>query len=977
MRNVMRARITPQLLRLILGTMLIACCGQLHAALTQDPSLHWRTLYTEHFEIHFHDAEAALAQQVGAIAEQVHTRLSRKYNWLPQQRTQVLLTDRFDYANGSATPLPRNLMQLLVSAPVGNGMITDHDHWLELLITHEYTHVLHLDKASGTPAQLRRLFGRNLFLFPNLLQPPWLIEGLATYEETDITRGIGRGQSSQFRGMMRQEVVAGIKPLQQVNQPLVSWPLNTTRYLYGVYFYQFLAERAVTDSGTPGSGTAKITELIEQYSNNLLPFALNSNSRRVYGKDMAALWEEFRAHLRTAFSAEIQHIRQAGEVSGMALTDTGYFTTNPRISAQGDIYYLQNDLQSEPRLMLLRNGERKPEIVSDVRGSSFDLHPTAGIVAAEVDLVDNTNAFSDLYHIDPASGKKTALTRGQRYLHAVWSPDGQEIIAVHNQLGQHALHRLDARGNKLDSLWQGVDDTVISAMDWSADSNSLVMSVWRPDSLWNLERFDIRSHQWTQLTHDTAIETSPRFASDGQTIVFSADYDGVFNIYQLQAGSHQPQRLTNVIGEATSPVLYHTPAGKRLVYVGLGNSGYDLFQLSDIAPVNLDAARDITPLPTTTGTRAQQFAALQDTRSEPYNALGRITPTSWFPYLQFDEVRSEIGLTTFGADPLRRHQYNLLLGYDTDHQWLVGRLNYLYDRWDPSIKFSLDRQVLAYLDSADEVERYRNSDIVSAEAIWPLFRYRQQWLLHAGMVSETEADKKIVSGLGPAPTFYDRLLGLAVSFNSSRNYPRSISPSYGRQLRLVAEDNEILDSDYSGQVYSLDWREFIDLPGQHVFAARAMFGWGTEQPRAFRLGGTLETSVAPAPQATAGTPTRSLFGHRRYPLHGYAEGRADLRGRRMALLETEWRFPIALVERGLMAPPIGLHQLHGKLLYNWGEGWNQADGIPRLRRGAGIELTAELVLGYWLAMDLRMGFTRGFDLGGEDQAYLEAYVPFF
>lgn len=953
------------------------CCmafNHSQAALSQDPSLQWQTLYTEHFEIHFHDGEEPLAREVGSIAEAVHVKLSKKYNWTPEQRTQVLLTDRFDYANGSATPMPRNLMQLLVSAPVGNGMITDHDHWLELLITHEYTHVLHLDKASGAPAQLRRLFGRNLFLFPNLLQPPWLIEGLATYEETDITRGIGRGQSSQFRGMMRQEVVAGIKPIQQVNQPLVSWPLNTARYLYGVYFYQFLAERAVTKSDASDSGAEKITELIEQYSNNLLPFALNNNSRRVYGRDMAALWEEFRTYLRTAFSAEIQRIRQAGEVSGTALTNTGYFTFSPRISTQGDIYYLQNDLQSEPRLMLLRNGDPEPEIVGNVRGSSFDLHPTAGIVAAEIDLVDNTNAFSDLYHIDPASGKKTALTRGQRYLHAAWSPDGQEIIAVHNQRGQHALHRLDARGNKLDSLWQGVDDTVISAMDWSADGNSLVMSVWRPGSLWNLERFDIRSRQWTRLTHDTAIETSPRFASDGQTIVFSADYDGVFNIYQLEAGSHQPQKLTNVMGEANSPVLHHTPTGERLIYVGLGSNGYDLFQITDPAAVSLDAASDITPLPA--ATRAQQYTALQGTRSEPYNALRRITPTSWFPYLQFDEVRSEIGITTFGADPLRRHQYNVLLGYDTDHQWLVGRLNYLYDRWNPSLKFSFDRQVLAYLDSADMVERYRNSDIVSAEAIWPLFRYRQQWLLHGGMVSETEADKKIVSGLAPAPTFYDRLLGLAVSFNSSRHYPRSISPSYGRQLRLVAEDNEILDSDYSGQVYSLDWREFIDLPGQHVFAARAVLGWGTEQPRAFRLGGTLETSVAPVPQATAGAPTRSLFGHRRYPLHGYAEGRADLRGRRMALVETEWRFPIALVERGLMAPPIGLHQLHGKLLYNWGESWSQDSRVPSLRRGAGIELTAELVLGYWLPLDLRMGFARGFDTGGEDQAYLEAYVPF-
>jgi Tol biopolymer transport system component len=967
--------------RLLLPTLFILCFTAFntsHAALTQDPSLHWQTLYTDHFEIHFHDGEASLAQQVGSIAEQVHAKLTQKFHWTPQARTQVVLTDRFDYANGSATPMPRNTMNLLVSPPTGNSVISDHDNWLELLITHEYTHIIHLDKASGLPAGLRKIIGRNLFLFPNLLQPPWLIEGLATYEETDKTRGIGRGQGTLFRGLMRQEVVNGIKPISQVNQPLVSWPMNTARYLYGVYFYQFLAER----SGSSG-GEQKIIELIEQYSNNLLPFSLNNNSKRVLGKDMTALWDEFSADLRSSFLPEIERIRQAGEVTGSALTHTGYYTRAPQISAQGDIFYLQNDMQSEPRLMVIRNGKTQPEIIADVRGSSFDLHPTAGIVGTEIDAVNNTNQFSDLYHVDPATGKKTVLTRGKRYLLASWSPDGKEIIAVHNELGQHALHRLDAHGNKLETLWQGDDNTVISSMDWSPDGKTLVMPVWRPDTLWNLESFNIQTRQWTQLTHDTAIENSPRYSSDGQSIVFSADYDGVFNIYRLKSGSSTPEKLTNVIGEATSPALYASSAGTQLVYVGLGKDGYDLFQLASVTPIIATTAvikttttATATTATTPASTLPRKFAALQNTRVEPYNALPRIIPTSWFPYFLVDDIRSEIGLTTFGADPLRRHFYNALVAYDTDHQWGLGRLNYIYDRWNPTLKFSLERQILAYLDNANVLERYRNADIVSAEAVWPFFRYERQWLLHAGILSESESDKKILSSFGAAQTNNDQLAGLAVSFNSAHHYARSISPSYGRQVRLVAEDDDILDSDYSGEVYSLDWRELIDLPGQHVFSARAVLGWGTDNPRDFRLGGTLETSVPSSPQAAATALTENIFGQRRYPLHGYPQGRADLRGRHMALIEAEWRFPIALIERGFMSPPIGLHQIHGKLLYNWGESWDQNGKVPGLRRGAGIEFTAELVLGYWLPMDLRMGFAKGFDLGGEEQSYIEAQIPF-
>ncbi|MBL1278522.1 MAG: PD40 domain-containing protein [Ectothiorhodospiraceae bacterium] len=987
------------------------------AALSQDPSLNWQTLYTEHFEIHFHDGEKTLANKVGSIAESAHTRLSKELNWAPHKRTQVILTDRFDFANGSATPVPRNQMNLIVSPPSGTNVISDYDNWLELLIIHEYTHILHLDKVSGFPSGLQKIFGRNLFLFPNILQPPWLIEGLATYNETDKKRGIGRGQGSLFRGLMRQEVINGIKPIHQVNQPLNSWPQNTVRYLYGVYFYQFIDEHY---------GAEKISELTEQYSNNFLPFAINSNSRRVLGKDMIALWDEFQGYLQESFSDEIESIQNEGEITGTQITHTGYNTRSPFLTNNGDIYFLENDAQTEPRLFVYKQNATKEtsslDVIADVRGGSFDVHPEAGVIGAEIDAFNNTNLFSDLYHIDLNSGKKTPLTQGKRYIQATWSPDGKEIIAVHNQLGQHALHRLDAHGNKTDTLWQGSDNSTISSIDWSPDGNSVVMTVWRPETLWNIERFDIDSRQWSSLTHDTHIENGPRFSSDGLSIVFSADYEGVFNIYQLTLVSNTLKKLTNVLGGATSPTLLNTPDGDRLVYSNLGANGYDLFTLNinhstvSAPPTNAPAPSlhadteltgELSGMGTEIGTeigaewgteeRAEasaeepptklsvnpssnliqkpKYPDLQNTTLTPYNALSNITPTSWFPYFMSDDVRSEIGFTTFGSDPLRRHLYNVLLAYDTDKQWALGRFNYVYDRWNPTLKFSLDRQILTYLDGTGEIDRYRDSDIVSVEAIWPFFRYKQQWLLHAGIVSETESDKEVPSLNGPARTFTDRIAGLAVSFNSTQRYARSISSSYGRQFRLVAEDSDSLDSDYSGQTYILDWRELIDLPGQHVFGFRTVLGWGTDRPRPFRLGGTQETSVPPAPQASALAATANILGHRRYPLHGYNEGRADLRGRRMALIEAEWRFPIALVERGFMAPPIGLHQVHGKLIYNWGESWNLDSGAPKLRRGAGVEITAELVIGYWLPMSIRLGYAEGFDIGGEKQTYIEASVP--
>ena len=931
------------------------------SALSYDPSLHWRTLYSEHFEIHFHDGEERLAQRVADISEQVHKTLSAVLHWQPAERVQVVLSDRVDFSNGSAFPLPRNEMRLFVTPPNGHSVLGDYDDYLEMLITHEYTHILHLDKASGPPKDLQRIFGRLLFLFPNLFQPAWFTEGLATYDETDAARGIGRGQNSMFRMLMRLEVENGIKPLRQANQPLVSWPMNTVRYLYGVNFYQFLAERY---------GEEKIPQLIANYSNNLMPFMINTNSRQTFGKSLDPLWKEFEDYLRAEFTPEITTIRQRGEIRGDKLTTTGYLTGMPLVAANGDFYFHQDDEASEPRLMRIKKGEIQAMPVADVHGPSFDLHPAAGIVVAEMDAVRSTNIFSDLYHVDPESGEKTQLTHGARYLYAAWRLDGKQIIAVHNEAGQNALHLLDANGKLLETLWAGDDDSVIGSLAWSPDGKQLVASAWRRGTLWNLESFDIETRRWQMLTHGPDIETTPRFSPDGKSVVFSADYGGVFNIHRLDLASGAITTLTNVVGGAFAPSL--SADGSELYYMGAHGEGNDVYRLPMSQALSV-------PMPATVRAsvaESEKAPQTPDAKTEDYNALPRIMPTAWFPYLRLDDNYGEVGISTWGNDPLLRHTYGLLAVVDVKNEWLVGHVDYLYDRWNPTLKISLDRQALILENNNGLFNRFRNSDAITAEAIWPFLSYERRTTLHVGLVSETESDKTTPAGQSSFPVLRDRLLGAAVRYDSSRRYARAVSRSYGRQLRVVAEDDNALESDYSGQIYTLDWREFIDLPGQHVFAARLVAGWGTDAPRPFRLGGSLSNALPDDAVTTALLPAQATFGRRQYSLRGYPEGSADLRGRRMALIEAEWRFPITLVERGFMAPPIGLHQVHGSLFYTGGEAWDQDGDIPGLRQGAGAEITAEIVLGYWLPLDLRLGFAKGFDEGGEEQVYLGVGTSF-
>jgi hypothetical protein len=934
-----------------------------YAAFGFDPSLTWKTLTTEHFLIHYHNGEETLARKTAQISEQAYQRYTRIFNWKPREPTQIILIDRMDFSNAFAYPIPRNTMLIIVTPPDDYDSIDDYHNWLDLVINHEYVHIIHIDKVAGAAQGGRNIFGRHILFFPNALQPSWILEGLATYYETQLAPGIGRGQNSAFRGLMRLEVESGIKPLSQVNNPIVSWPAGNTRYLYGVYFFNFLME-------TYGEQTAQ--QWIQKYSNNLIPYLMNTTSKEVFEKNVAAMWTEFDYYLKKQFAPEITAIKQTGLMTGKQLTHYGYTTGPPRSLPNGDILFVKNDWLSEPTLMLLTFGESAAKEVAKVHGDRISVHPDAGALVAQIDLVDSVNFFSDLHHIDITTGKRTQLTHGQRYKHATWSPDGKNIIAVQIKLGQSALHLLTAQGKYIKTLWQGHNTEIVSELDWSPDAKTIVASVWRPLSHWNLELFDIGKQRWKKLMDTRAIEYQPRYTKQGNAILYSADYDGVFNIYRMELASGETSKLTNVLGGALSATESANQNG--IYYLGQNPTGADIYYLpKDNTADQVIALSDLPKPYPATPTQANKYS---DASSKPYFALDKILPTAWFPYLSLTDERNELGISISGSDPLKWHLYTLTAAYDFTNHWPLGWLSYRYDRWRVAYKFSFQREVLTVLDAQGNLNSFRDSDTLTAEALLPFLTRDRQWTYHLGVSANEESDKMVEPGGIPLETLKDEILGLAFTYNSAKYFPRGISLEDGVRWRAVAEDSDLLDSDFTGQVYTIDWGGYFSLSHKNVLATKLVAGSGTETPNPFRLGGSNEDILLFAPAATINEPTTQVFNRRKYPLRGYPEGLTNLTGPDMFLANLEWRFPLALVESGIMVPPVGVNKLHGSLFYSAGDAWNDEIESADYSTSAGIELIANLFVGYFLPLNLRLGYAHGFDQGGEDQIYLDVLFAF-
>lgn len=958
-----------------------------HAAFFSDPRLDWSTLHSEHFDIHFHDGEQALAGKVAAIAERAHTELTAYFEWTPVAKTQVVLTDRMDFSNGWATPIPYNQMNLIVTPPDDITFIDNYDDYLVFLITHEYTHIVHIDKARGAAQVMRKIFGRIdylfpvFWLFPNAAQPPWIVEGIATYQESLIKPGVGRGTNSHYRGLMRNEISHGLKPLRQVNQPTTDWPMGTTRYLYGVYYFNFIKSKY---------GDEGIKRWVYHYSDNIIPFIINNTSAHAFGKQLDGMWYLFKQYLDTEFQDDIAQRKQKGLTSNTQVSSGGYNTGYPRTLANGDLYYIKADYSSEAKLMRQRSGTDKPESVAIVHGDRFDIHPTKGIVIAELDYEYSTNIFSDLHVIDLNTFDSKQITHGQRYVYAAWHPNGEQLLAVHNEVGEKRLDLLNADGELIETVWNSEHGEVISNPQWSPDGSFIVAAVWRPDSgnhdgNWNLERFDLTSRQWSKLTSNPAIEIQPVFTADGNNILFSADYDGAFNIYRLELNTNSIIQLTNEMGEA----LAATSSGgsdmgsEGLYYMALGKQGYNVYHakkddlLNQVVPnptfADQPASAFIKTASNTTTTTPLSQTKPKTTNNYPitnYNGLTQLLPRGWYPYLFVDDESVELGAAVTGNDPLNRHLYQAVFAYDFKNDWASGGFDYIYDRWNPSLKLSGYRTMLADRNNNDKLMGFRSSDTFTGELIVPLLKRDRQWAFHLGLVEEKEATKLTKLPEMPQIDTQDQIVGLAVTYNSAKTYARSISRSDGQLLRLVYEDSDILNSDFTGQVATADWRGYLRITGQHVFASRVVLGHGNDNPRPFRLGGTSNNFQITTPGASIIAPTDSVFNRRQYALRGYPTGLPTLRGRRMALVDLEWRMPLYRLERGFMTPPVGLDKIYGSVFYNAGEAWYDSLDSNDIRKGAGIEINTELVLGYMFALDLRFGYAHGFDEGGEDQFYL-------
>jgi len=66
------------------------------------PELEWQTVESEHFIFHFHPGTEWSLNMAMEVAESVYPYITGLYGWEPKAKTQIIIQDTDDYANGGA-----------------------------------------------------------------------------------------------------------------------------------------------------------------------------------------------------------------------------------------------------------------------------------------------------------------------------------------------------------------------------------------------------------------------------------------------------------------------------------------------------------------------------------------------------------------------------------------------------------------------------------------------------------------------------------------------------------------------------------------------------------------------------------------------------------------------------------------------------------------------------------------------------------
>ncbi len=966
------------------------------AAQAVPPDEDWRQLATEHFVVTYPEGLAELATRAAASAERAYSLLEDRFVQSPEGRVQLLLSDHADYSNGSATPFPYNRITVLVRPPMNGDGLSYFDDWLELVVTHELVHTFHLDMTGLIGRIVRAFFGRppgTWPVFPSGSSPTWVLEGLATYFESELT-GAGRVKGTWQEMVLRTAALEGsFDELDQVSGDSPVWPAGHRHYVYGARYVDHMAG---------AHGEESLGDFARSVAGLAVPYRMGAAARDAFGTGIGESWEDWRRATTEEYRALAARLAESAPVTvGETVDGSGRLARQAMVAPDGEtLAFARADGVEAPQIRVSEPDGSASRRLTRLNGTdgSLSWSPDGALVFSQFEFTDPYRIASDLYRVT-TEGWVHRLTRGRRLTSADVAPDGERAVAVQEGGGTNALVLVDLGTGEVTPLTDPDPGVHWAYPRWSPDGGRIAAVRWTRPAMMDIVVLDSDGTVTSEVTRDRAVDTTPFWTPDGGTLLWSSDRTGIPNIFAATfpaSGKPPILQVTNVLGGAAHPSV--DPRGRWIHFSSYHRDGWH------VERIPFEPWEWFAPQPTherfaETPPAPAETPAIADAERN-YRALPTLRPYFWRPLFKAGEsgistrdsmryatIEPFVGLSTEGEDLVGRHRFSLNAHVSLDGKRFAGDFGYgYYGLGNPVLGFSagqshdassstisltdfflIERERWATLSASFRRNRYRNATAFS---------------LSGSVVRENLSLQDLQGDPGPSERLPDHFreststqLRATVSASTAQQRAFSVSREDGVSGWVSARTRRMAGLDSLRDELGHD-RSFNELTGEvagykgfraagfanHVlafrFSAGKGYGPGAHQGH-FDIGGAEGT-----PEALTGY---GLFGGsaRLFPLRGYPENARF--GQVAWTASAEYRFPVMLIDRGLGPLPLFFDRFHGSVFFDAGNAWGpeqEQEGYHNPKQDMLMSVGAEvsLIVAPVYQSGLTLRFGAGFPL---------------
>lgn len=955
------------------------------AAAQLAPDLHYKTISTAHFRVTFADSLENVARRAAGSAERAYAALSRELQ-SPRGTIDIVVADNLDISNGYATPTPSNRIVIYARPSIDIGSLRFVDDWVDMVVTHELTHIFHLDRTRGIWKLGQWIFGRNPFLFPNTYGPSWLTEGIAVHYESKLT-GAGRELGTDFDALVRANENAGQTPsAHELSSATPFYPLGNFAYAYG----NELVERVAAKGGPDG-----MRKFIDGTAGSIIPYLLNTNSASAFGISFDSAYAEWADSVHREAQRVLRRTRPMPP-----LVANAWFATRLRWLDNETLIFGGSDTKSVPSLRQVNTKDSVVRVIG-TRNSNDATAPLAGgwRFFAQQEYLDPYTQRSDLWVEHDGDAKR--LTTGARLM----QPDAHLCDAATRLIPTEVVYVPSAAALSgptfcIVAVQIVPGGTRIAQAIWSpAGIRVAALTAATPSEVWSEPRLsrsgtriaatrrnlngtseivvlDLNGRVIRTIGTTRAVNATPAWGSGDSTIYFTSDRSGHAALYRYVIAGAAAGSLTRIADSPTAILEGEpSPDGKKLALLSLGANGAELSVID--LPARGAVADSVGVLPPARGTTQPT----SDAPASSYSAWRTVLPRYWMPTLdQGFRNYYKYGFTTGGNDIVDRHSWSLAGAVEPKNNEPEFDANYSFaglgnpvislgasQVWDhPGIPDSARKVLLpierrkyfADLSATFQRRRYRNSTVLTVGTSYEWRDFRT--LSEAPASRFSPADRVALAKSYTYPSFF-----AGVGFSNARVPYLALGPEDGFTANASVRQRWRSDAASTTRATTIignitGYRGF-DFGGRmhHLLAIRAAAG---------------TTDITSASELTVGGNSGSIFnlgpginigdGRRTFFVRGFEGG--TLGGSRAMSGNIEWRAPISLPASGLWALPVYFQRLSAVLFSDAATAWcdagaNTSPICPKATTqewisNVGAELHLDTALQYDSPYRFRLGY---------------------